>query len=142
MSRPRSCVLFALITVLARAESGGIEAAATTRIQAAPFRTVALYKPAQIEPDSVVVLVSGNGGRAGLDRELAAQGVSRAGFNSLRYFWHLRAPEEAARDFARVLEHYHADWKRTRFILIGYSFGAAVATFIVNRLPAGCLFNC
>jgi type IV secretory pathway VirJ component len=49
----------------------------------------------------------------------------------------LRAPEEAARDVARVLAHYLADWKMTRFILIGYSFGADIAPFVVNRLPPG-----
>jgi type IV secretory pathway VirJ component len=92
------------------------------------------------ETDTLALLLTGDGGWAGLDRELAArlaaQGVSTVGFNSLRYFWHLRTPDEAARDVARVLGHFLADWKKTRFILIGYSFGADVAPFIVNRLPA------
>jgi len=35
-----------------------------------------------------------------------------------------------------VLEHFLSDWKKSRVILIGYSFGADVAPFIVNRLPA------
>jgi type IV secretory pathway VirJ component len=34
-----------------------------------------------------------------------------------------------------VLEHFLAAWNKTRFILIGYSFGANVAPFVINRLP-------
>lgn len=92
------------------------------------------------ETDTLALLLTGDGGWAGLDRELAARlaerGVSTVGFNSLRYFWHLRTPDEAARDVARVLEHFLTDWKKAHFILIGYSFGADVAPFVVNRLPA------
>lgn len=92
------------------------------------------------ETDTLALLLTGDGGWAGLDRELAAhlaeRGVSTVGFNSLRYFWHLRTPEETARDVTRVLEHFLTDWKKARFILIGYSFGADVAPFVVNRLPA------
>ncbi len=105
-------------------------------IQDLPVTTV---RAAQ-ETDTFALLLTGDGGWAGLDRELAAhlaaQRVSTVGFNSLRYFWSLRTPDESARDVARVLQHFLADWKKTRFILIGYSFGANVAPFIVNRLPA------
>jgi type IV secretory pathway VirJ component len=111
-------------------------AAQAPEIQDLPVTTVRAGR----ETDTFALLLTGDGGWAGLDRELAAhlaaQGVSTVGFNSLRYFWHLRTPEEAARDVARVLEHYLADWKKARFILIGYSFGADVAPFVVNRLPA------
>jgi type IV secretory pathway VirJ component len=88
------------------------------------------------ETDTLALLLTGDGGWAGLDRELAERGVSTVGFNSLRYFWHLRTPEEAARDVTRVVAHFLTDWKKARFILIGYSFGADVAPFVVNRLPA------
>ena len=92
------------------------------------------------ESDTLAILLTGDGGWAGLDRELAAQlaarGVSTVGFNSLRYFWRMRTPDEAARDVTRVLQHFLTDWKKTRFILIGYSFGADIAPFVANRLPA------
>jgi type IV secretory pathway VirJ component len=101
---------------------------------------VTIVRATARETDTLALLLTGDGGWAGLDRELAARlaerGVSTVGFNSLRYFWHLRTPEEAARDVTRVLEHFLTDWKKARFILIGYSFGADVAPFIVNRLPA------
>jgi len=62
MSRARSCVLLALIAVLAQAETSCVESTATLRIQAAPFGTITVYKPARIDPDSVVLLVSGDNG--------------------------------------------------------------------------------
>lgn len=85
------------------------------------------------------LLLTGDGGWAGLDQELAASlaasGVPTVGLNSLKYFWTRRTPAETARDVARVLRHYLADWHRQRVLLIGYSFGADVLPFVVNRLP-------
>jgi len=85
------------------------------------------------------LLLSGDGGWAGLDQELAARlaaaGVPTVGFNSLKYFWSKRTPEETARDVARVLRHYLIAWHRQRVLLIGYSFGADVLPFVVRRLP-------
>jgi type IV secretory pathway VirJ component len=112
-------------------------AAQAPEIQDLPVTTVRASAP---ETDTLALLLTGDGGWAGLDRELAARlaerGVSTVGFNSLRYFWHARTPEEAARDVARVLEHFLTDWKKSHFVLIGYSFGADIAPFIANRLPA------
>lgn len=88
----------------------------------------------------MALLLTGDGGWAGLDRELAtrlaAAGVSVVGFNSLKYYWTARTPEQSARDVARVLDHYSAAWHAREFLLIGYSFGADVLPFVVNRLPA------
>jgi type IV secretory pathway VirJ component len=126
-------LLGAYQSIATRPEAAAVQA---PEIQDLPVTTV---RAAQ-ESDTLALLLTGDGGWAGLDRELAArlaaQGVSTVGFNSLRYFWHLRTPDEAARDVARVIEHFLADWKKTRFILIGYSFGADVAPFVANRLPA------
>ena len=86
------------------------------------------------------LLISGDGGWAGLDRELAAQlaasGVPTVGLNSLEYFWSQRTPDETAADVARLLTHYLAAWHKQRVLLVGYSFGADVLPFVVNRLPA------
>jgi type IV secretory pathway VirJ component len=58
------------------------------------------------------------------------------GLNSLKYFWTERTPEETARDVARLMRHYLAAWNKQRVLLVGYSFGADVLPFVVNRLPA------
>ena len=86
------------------------------------------------------LLLTGDGGWAGLDQELAARlavsGVPTVGLNSLKYFWKERTPDETARDVARILRHYLSAWNKQRVLLVGYSFGADVLPFVVNRLPA------
>jgi len=85
------------------------------------------------------LLLTGDGGWAGLDQELAARlaanGVPTVALDSLKYFWSARTPEETTRDVARILRHYLAAWHKERVLAIGYSFGADVLPFVVNRLP-------
>ncbi|MGB7288766.1 MAG: AcvB/VirJ family lysyl-phosphatidylglycerol hydrolase [Candidatus Macondimonas sp.] len=97
--------------------------------------------PAQGATDVPVwaVLLSGDGGWAGLDRSLsralAVQGVPVVGLDSLRYFWQSCTPDGLAADLQRILLDYGARWQRSRVILIGYSQGANVLPFAFNRLP-------
>ncbi|MFC4308487.1 AcvB/VirJ family lysyl-phosphatidylglycerol hydrolase [Steroidobacter flavus] len=95
-------------------------------------------KPSDSTP--LALLITGDGGWARIDRalssELAANGIPVVGFDSLHYFWKSRTPEETARDVARTMKHYMEQWSRGRVVLIGYSLGADVMPFIVNRLPA------
>jgi type IV secretory pathway VirJ component len=96
--------------------------------------------PAQGNSDTFALLLTGDGGWAGLDQELAARlaasGVPTVGLNSLKYFWTQRSADEAAKDVARVIRHYLSAWNKKRVLLVGYSFGADVLPFVVNRLPA------
>jgi type IV secretory pathway VirJ component len=91
------------------------------------------------------VLLSGDGGWAGIDKSLgtafAAQGVPVAGFDSLRYFWSARTPDELAADLDRVIRYYAARWDRSDVLLVGYSQGADVLPFALNRLPAATRAN-
>lgn len=84
------------------------------------------------------VLLSGDGGWAGLDEglaaALAAHGIPIVGLDSLRYFWTARTPDGIATDLQRVIEHYSAVWQRPRVLLLGYSQGADVLPFALNRL--------
>jgi type IV secretory pathway VirJ component len=88
--------------------------------------------------DAFAVLLSGDGGWAGIDRELAAavgaQGVPVVGMDSLQYFWKAKTPEQTARDVSRVIRHYAAAWKRGTVVMLGYSRGADVLPATVNRL--------
>jgi type IV secretory pathway VirJ component len=90
--------------------------------------------------DLLALIVSGDGGWAGIDREvandLAAKGVPVVGLDSLRYFWTARTPDGAAADLQRMARHYLAAWNRRQLLLIGYSLGADVLPFMANRLPA------
>jgi type IV secretory pathway VirJ component len=99
--------------------------------------TVAAAAPAA--KDTFAILLSGDGGWAGLDKDVAAalaeQGVAVVGFDSLRYFWSKRTPQGLAGDLDRMVRYYAAHWKRRRVVLVGYSQGANVLPAAFNRLP-------
>lgn len=90
--------------------------------------------------NTVAVLLTGDGGWAGLDRELAARlagsGIPVAALSSLKYFWSARSAAGVAKDVARIIDHYTRRWQRQRVLLVGYSFGADVLPAIVNQLDA------
>jgi type IV secretory pathway VirJ component len=89
--------------------------------------------------DDFAIVMTGDGGWASLDKQIAASlaeaGVPVVGWSSLDYYWKARTPDGAAIDLARIISHYTAAWHKTRVRIIGYSFGADVASFLVNRLP-------
>lgn len=89
--------------------------------------------------DLFAILLTGDGGWAGLDQDiadgLAARGIPVVGLDSLKYFWRARTPESAARDLERIVRSYGAQWGRPKVLLIGYSFGADVLPFLYTRLP-------
>lgn len=88
----------------------------------------------------LVVLLTGDGGYAGLDRDLVTEltgaGVPVVALSTLKYFWRERTPDEAARDLGRLIGYYTRAWHRDHVLLVGYSFGANVLPFMVSRLPA------
>lgn len=90
--------------------------------------------------DTFAVLLSGDGGWAGIDKQvaglLADRGVPTAGVDSLRYFWTPRTPAGLAQDIDRIVRYYAFHWKKKNALLVGYSQGADVLPFAVNRLPA------
>jgi len=89
--------------------------------------------------DTLAILLTGDGGWADIDKSLAAglsaHGVPVVGWSSLGYYWTPRSPAGAAADLKRIIEHYTTAWRRSRVLIVGYSFGADVAPFLVNRLP-------
>jgi type IV secretory pathway VirJ component len=95
--------------------------------------------PAVGSRKTLAVLLTGDGGWAGIDREVAAafaaDGVPVAGLNTLQYFWNAKSPDTAAADLERILQHYLGIWKCEKAVLVGYSFGADVLPFMAARLP-------
>lgn len=89
--------------------------------------------------ETMAVILTGDGGWAGIDREiaagLAAQGVAVLGLDTLKYFWTARTPDSAARDLVRLLDYYLGAWQKEKVVLIGYSLGADVLPFMAARLP-------
>lgn len=118
-------------------------AASLQHLIAAPPASLAdlplIEMPNSAPGDSFAVLLSGDGGWAGLDKDvgeaLKAHGIPVVGVDSLRYFWGKRSPEVLAKDVDRIIRYYAAHWQRSRVLLIGYSQGANVLPFAYNRLP-------
>ncbi len=94
--------------------------------------------PASADTQRVVVILTGDGGWAGLDKGVAAalagDGARVVGFSTLKYFWNPRSVEESTQAVARVLAHYVAKYPQARLGLVGYSFGASLVPVIINRL--------
>ena len=100
----------------------------------------AVSPPGAIGADTFAIVMSGDGGWAGLDQDVAAAlsatGIPVVGLDSLRYFWTARTPDGLAADTDRMIRYFAAHYGRQRVLLIGYSQGADVLPFAVNRLPA------
>ena len=93
-----------------------------------------------VKPDRLFAVIwSGDGGWRDLDKTigeiLAQRGVPVVGVDCLRYFWTRREPDQVASDLARILAAARAAWKTRDALVIGYSFGADVLPFAINRLP-------
>jgi type IV secretory pathway VirJ component len=86
----------------------------------------------------VALIISGDGGWYGFEQSiadnLAKQGIPTIGLDSKKYFWKRRSPEETASDISKALNFYGKEWNKEKFILIGYSLGAEIVPFIVNRM--------
>jgi type IV secretory pathway VirJ component len=96
--------------------------------------------PVQGERRSMAVILSGDGPFAELGNRLAddlrAAGIPAVVWHSASYYWTARTPEEAAADLDLVIRHFGELWRRERVLVVGYSMGADVAPFLLNRLPA------
>ena len=115
-----------------------LQRATVPEVQDLPLVEVPAGAAPSAESQLFAVLLTGDGGWAGIDQDvagaIAASGVPVVGLNSLKYFWTARTPEAAARDLERVIRRYAAAWQRPQVLLIGYSFGADVLPFLYNRL--------
>ena len=89
--------------------------------------------------DRIAIILTGDGGWAGLDVAIADQlskrGIQVVGLNTLKFFWQTRKPGEAADAVTRIIGHYGAEHPLADFVILGYSFGAALSPVVVNRLP-------
>ena len=84
------------------------------------------------------VLLSGDGGWARIDKEIAAglgrHGIPTLGFNSLRYFWYQRSQPEIGEVLSQILTETDRQWPKRKLILIGFSRGANVLPFMMEGL--------
>lgn len=87
----------------------------------------------------VIIFMSGDGGWAPLDKGLSKKfidkGMPVVGWSSLKYYWNGKTPEQSAADLVSIVRKYQKLWDRENWMLVGFSFGADVLPFLVNRLP-------
>ncbi len=97
--------------------------------------------PARVDDSNMplIVGISGDGGWKGMIENMALKiadkGIPVVGIDALKYFWNYVSPDKAAEDMGNVIASYMQKWNKTDVVLLGYSFGADVLPFIVNRLP-------
>lgn len=122
------CVSWTLWSVAVAAEQGGVP---VIEVPAAPAS-------ATVKPGPLVIFLSGDGGWAEIDREiakrLAANGWPVVGVDLPKYLSTPRTPPETAHAVQGVIEKYLAKWHRDRVVMCGFSRGADLAPFVVNRL--------
>jgi type IV secretory pathway VirJ component len=96
--------------------------------------------PADRPGTAMAVIYSGDGGWRDLDKQigeiLAQKGMPVIGIDSLRYFWTEKRPAKIAGDLSQIIRHYSAKWGTEKVVLVGYSFGAGILPFALNRLPS------
>ena len=86
-----------------------------------------------------VLYISGDGGfnkfSVGLCNTINKAGYSITSINAKSYFWDKKTPEQAAKDITTYLDKQFQKRKNQQLVLAGYSFGADVMPFVVNKLP-------
>ena len=92
---------------------------------------------------TMAVIYSGDGGWRDLDKQigeaLQQAGIPVVGVDTLRGFWHRQTPEMAAAGLERIIDHFANAWDTPDVLLIGYSFGADIIPFMVNRVKPALL---
>ncbi len=74
------------------------------------------HSPASPPSDAFAIIMSGDGGWAGLDQDVAAalsaKGIPVVGLDSLRYYWTARTPDGVAADTDKLIRYYLAHFGR------------------------------
>lgn len=112
------------------------------QVHPSAFETLPLHAPT-VGPErarTAAIFMTGDGGWAPFDQNVSADmsraGVPTSGFDTGAYFSILRTPEEAAAALTQAIDAVMQRYGAEQVILVGYSFGADVGSFILNRLPA------
>jgi type IV secretory pathway VirJ component len=101
---------------------------------------ITLVPSAKTDSLPLVFMISGDGGWTSFDQTMgetfAEKGMPVIGLDAQKYFWNSKTPEETTGEIDTALRYYLGQWGRNRFIMVGYSFGASIVPFVINRIPA------
>lgn len=85
----------------------------------------------------LVFYISGDGGfnkfSTAFMQTLNNDGYAVIGLNAKEYFWEKKKPQEAADAIEAAINESNKQWKKKSVVLIGYSFGADVAPFMLTH---------
>jgi type IV secretory pathway VirJ component len=88
----------------------------------------------------LIFYISGDGGfnkfSTSFMQTLNKQGYAVIGLNSKDYFWSRKKPGDAAKAIEAGINETNKLWKKKNIVLIGYSFGADVAPFMLTNFSA------
>ncbi|HKC37166.1 MAG TPA: AcvB/VirJ family lysyl-phosphatidylglycerol hydrolase [Chitinophagaceae bacterium] len=89
----------------------------------------------------LIFYISGDGGFNKFStlfmQTLNKQGFAVIGLNAEDYFWHKKKPQDAANAIEAAINEINKEWKKQKIVLIGYSFGADVAPFMLTHFSSG-----
>jgi len=89
----------------------------------------------------LIFYISGDGGfnkfSTSFMQTLNKQGYAVIGLDAKDYFWHKKKPQDAANAIEADINEMNKTWKKQNIVLIGYSFGADVAPFMLTRFSPG-----
>lgn len=98
-------------------------------------------QPTADAPDKpLALLITGDGGWKITDKQLSdefsRQGIPVVVLNALKYFWTQKTPEQTTAVIEQLMQHYMQQWHKKQVILMGFSFGADVLPFVINRMDS------
>lgn len=90
---------------------------------------------------TLVVFITGDGGYNNFSKSLLhyfdKDGFNRLIFDSKKYFWKKKTPQEASKDFEKYIHLYQEKSKCDNIYIIGHSFSAGVLPFIIHHFSDG-----
>lgn len=93
-----------------------------------------------VKSKPLIFYISGDGGMNKFSNSLCgalnAKGFDVIALDAKSYFWEKKTPDQTTRDISGILLSKIAGRQNQQIVFVGYSFGADVLPFVLNRLPA------
>ncbi len=88
----------------------------------------------------LVIYITGDGGWNSFNqqmvKEIEKEDYGVVALNSRKYFWSEKSPDTFAVAIEKLSNYYLEKWKKSSLIIVGYSFGADVASFLPSRVSS------
>ncbi len=86
-----------------------------------------------------IIYFTGDGGWNDFSQQIAEnihqKGYTIFSIDSKKYFWEKKTPQEVASLMMGLIQTYPNDFGQRKLVLMGYSFGASILPFVIDKLP-------